>query len=124
MTDEPFNDNMINLLEKFKNNMNETVKKYEDLRDKKNDEIIFHLKFDLPRMGIIMGLLLSTTIYQAKTINRLFSALERLPNTKEFDKLKQELEKQKISVTETLLPIKKLAEDLEESKNKELNYIG
>jgi hypothetical protein len=124
MTTEPFNDNAIKQLEKFKNYVNEIVEKYPNLMNKKHDEIVFHLKFDLQRLGLMTEALFSTVIYQAKQTNHLFSALEKLPNTIEFNELKQELEKQKQNTIETLLPLKKLAEDLEESKNKELSYIG
>lgn len=124
MTPEPFIDDMIDNLEKFKDDMNKIEKKYSDIGNKKPDEILFHVKFDLPRMALLSQALFSTVIYQAKMLNHLYSALEKLPNTTEFNELKHELEKQKKDTVETLLPIKKLSEALESSRNRKLDYIG
>ena len=56
--------------------------------------------------------------------NKIKNIISKLPDREEFKGLKQEVETQKINSVETLLPIKKLADELQESKNKKVDYIG
>ena len=62
--------------------------------------------------------------YQMNDANRIHSILEKLPDTEEFKAVKQELKQVREETISTLIPIKKLAESMESSKNKKLDYIG
>ncbi|MFQ5782515.1 MAG: hypothetical protein ACE5GR_05620 [Nitrosopumilus sp.] len=124
MTHVPFNDETIDTHEKFKNDMRKMSDEYFEIKNLSHDKIMYYMKYDLPILAIMNQVLFSTAIMQMKSINLMFSALERLPNNEEFNTVKKELEKQKKDTLETLLPIKKLSEQLEASKNKKVDYIG
>lgn len=124
MTSTPiYNNEYIKSHEEFNKKLADIVSNY-SVKDKSLDDEMSNVIYDLPMMGIITQALFITTINQMKQINRLFSILENIPNNKEFEQVKQELEKQRKDSIETLLPIKKLSESLEASKNKKVDYIG
>jgi len=75
------------------------------------------LQYAVKMMYIIMQAEMSQT-------NKIKNIISKLPDHEEFKELKQEVETQKINSIETLLPIKKLADDLQESKNKKVDYVG
>lgn len=62
--------------------------------------------------------------YQMHETNRMHSILEKLPDTDEFKAVKQELKQVREEALPALTAIKKLTENLEESKNKKVDYIG
>jgi len=88
------------------------------------DQVLSQLKLKIPRLQNTLQLLLIVTKFEMSQTNKMRDILSKLPDSEEFKELKQELEIQKNNVVETLLPIKKLADNLQESKNKEINYIG
>ncbi len=71
-----------------------------------------------------MRVLFTVVKFQMKDTNRIHSILEKLPNTDEFKAVKDELQQVREEALSALTPIKKLAQNLEESKNQKVDYIG
>lgn len=75
-------------------------------------------------LQISMRVLFTVIEYQMKESNRIRSILEKLPDTDEFKVVKEDLNQIREEAISTLAPIKKLAESMESSKNKKVDYIG
>ncbi len=61
---------------------------------------------------------------EMKETNRIHSILGKLPDTDEFKAIKQELKQIREEALASLIPIKKLSESMESSKNARPDYIG
>jgi len=121
MIPEPFKDESIDTMERFKHLLETIFNEYDNLE---KEQELFRVRHDFPVLAIIVEYLMTTTIFHMKSTNLLFATLERLPKTDEFNQVKQELKKIRSEALSALIPIKKLAQDLEESKNKKVDYIG
>lgn len=100
-------------------------KQYERVRDASNtEELLFEMKQFIVDLATSIQVLYLVAKSEMKETDRIWALLEKLPKTKEFDQLKNELEQHRKDSIEVLLPIKKLAVALEESKNRKLDYIG
>ncbi|QLH07423.1 hypothetical protein [Nitrosopumilus ureiphilus] len=89
-----------------------------------NDEAISKIQYYLIDVQTAIKILYVVIENEMKETNRIRVLLDKLPDTKEFEAVKHELAQQRKESIETLLPIKKLSEALEESKNRKVDYIG
>jgi hypothetical protein len=106
-------------------------------RHRKNAYDCYDMAARMPKSSTTKALILSdgttflefSTIYAAinicvDAINSLGAALEGLPDREEFDSVKEELREQRKKVKESLEPIKKEYDNLQEQRKRSANIYG